>query len=94
MQIRDLGCIMSSKKASETQNYDDEYWELTLEYTDIDSERFRGTLEIIRDFYNQHHAEITSSGFTVDLNKKLQEQVNTAFPKKTWALHVKQLTNS
>ena len=73
---------MSSKKASETQNYDDEYWELTLEYTDIHSERFRGTLEIIRDFYNQHHAEITSSGFTVDLNKKLQEQVNTAFPKK------------
>ena len=70
-----------SKKASETQNYDDEYWELTLEYTDINSERFRGTLEIIRDFYNQNHTEIISSGFTADLNKNLQAQVNAAYPK-------------
>lgn len=58
-----------------TQNYEN-YWKLTLEYTDINSEAFIGTLRLIVDFINDH-----SGAYTPNLYRELQNSVNIVFPK-------------
>jgi hypothetical protein len=59
-----------------TQIYE-EYWRLTLEYSDIDSSKFIGTLKIIVDFINTEDTDI----YTSDLYKKLQENISNKFQK-------------
>jgi len=58
------------------QNYED-YWKLTLEYTDIHSEKFIGTLKIIVDFILSHNEEPYSS----EKYDRLQNEVNLSYTK-------------
>lgn len=58
-----------------TQNYE-AYWKLTLEYTDINSDKFITTLELIVNFIDEHPDTYTS-----DLYTKLQSKVAAIFPK-------------
>ncbi|MBE0515112.1 HNH endonuclease [Sulfurimonas sp.] len=58
------------------QKYE-EYWKLTLEYTDINSEKFIGTLEIIVNFISNHYREPYSS----KKYDRLQQEVNLNYPK-------------
>jgi len=58
-----------------SQKYED-YWKITLEYSDINGERFIGTLKIIVEFIDKHKGKFSSELFT-----KLQEKVNETYPK-------------
>ena len=58
------------------QNYED-YWKLTVEYTDINGDRFIGTLKLIVDFIDRHDVSIYEKG-NFD---KLQKIVNEKYPK-------------
>jgi putative restriction endonuclease len=58
------------------QNYED-YWRITVEYTDIHGERFNGTLQIIVDYIdNNDMSEYKSSLFD-----DLQNIVDSKYPK-------------
>ena len=58
--------------------YDNEkYWKLTLEYSNIHSKKFRGTLALIVQFIDEHDMTVYSS---VSF-KKLQHIVNAKYPK-------------
>ncbi len=58
------------------QNYE-EYWKLTVEYTDINEDNFIGTLKIIVNFIDKHSEE----NYTSKLFQKLQDEVFEKFPK-------------
>lgn len=58
------------------QNYE-EYWKLTVEYTDIHGDNFRGTLQLIVDFIDQH----SEREFSTELYRDLQVIVNQNYPK-------------
>jgi hypothetical protein len=60
-----------------SQKYED-YWKLTLEYTDYNGVKFLGTLKIIVDFLDNNSSLPYSSSKFV----KLQEEVNAIYPKK------------
>ena len=64
------------KKIMPQQNYE-EYWKLTLGYTDINDRPFRETLKIIVDFIDAKG----TTDYSPQIYKKLQESVNQAFPK-------------
>ena len=55
----------------------EEYWKLTLEYSDIHSKRFVGTLRIIINFIDENRGKKYSD----QLYKELQNKVYAAFPK-------------
>jgi len=63
-----------------SQNYED-YWKITLEYTDINGERFRGTLKIIIDFMNKNKKKVYSG----ELFEELQKEVYAVYPKSDYA---------
>lgn len=58
------------------QKYE-KYWELTVEYTDINEDNFIGTLKIIVDFIDSNDM----SEYKKSLYKELQEQVYDKYPK-------------
>jgi len=58
------------------QKYED-YWKITLEYSDINGERFIGTLKIIVNFIDKNKGK----PFSPELFSKLQEEVNKIYPK-------------
>jgi len=66
------------------QLYED-YWKITLEYSDINSDRFIGTLRIIVDFVNKNKKKIIHQNYLTHYNKKYT-QVTL---KKIWLLFVK-----
>ncbi|MEA2088904.1 MAG: HNH endonuclease [Patescibacteria group bacterium] len=59
------------------QNYED-YWKLTVEYTDINDDKFIGTLQTIVDFINKND----TSQYSSKMYKQLQEVVYKKYPKK------------
>jgi len=59
-----------------TQNYED-YWKLTVEYTDINSDKFLDTLKIIVDFIDTHN----DIPYSKELYEELQNEVYTCCPK-------------
>jgi putative restriction endonuclease len=63
-----------------SQNYEN-YWKITLEYTDINGERFIGTLKIIIDFMNKNKKK----SYSGELFKKLQKEVCEVYPKSDYA---------
>lgn len=67
-------------KTTPAQKYED-YWKITLEYSDIDGERFRGTLKIIVNFIDNNRRKQFSS----DLFNELQEAVYKVYPKEDMA---------
>lgn len=58
------------------QKYE-KYWELTVEYTDINEDNFIGTLKIIVDFIDSH--DLTE--YKKALYKELQENIYAKYPK-------------
>jgi len=62
------------------QSYED-YWKITLEYSDINGEKFRGTLRIIIDFINKNKKQ----SYSDKLFKELQEEVYSKYPKADYA---------
>ena len=58
-----------------TQQYED-YWKVTLEYTDINDDRFIDTLRLIKDFIDEH------GGRSRKLYGNLQGRISERFPKK------------
>lgn len=64
-----------SKKARENQQYED-YWKLTLEYTDFKSLKFNETLRLIVDYIDKYNGVITS-----EIYQKMQKELNTITPK-------------
>jgi len=64
------------KKIMPQQNYEN-YWKLTVEYTDIHGDKFRGTLQLIVDFIDTHFEDEFSS----ELYNDLQDIVNQKYPK-------------
>jgi len=58
------------------QNYED-YWKITLEYTNFNSPRFIGTLKIIVDFINANK----NNKYSQELYKSMQETIYSKFPK-------------
>jgi hypothetical protein len=58
------------------QQYED-YWKITLEYSDVNGERFRGTLKIIVNFIDRNKGKPFSS----ELFNELQEEVDKSYHK-------------
>lgn len=58
------------------QNYED-YWKLTVEYTNINDDKFIGTLQIIVDFINKNN----TSKYSSEMYKQLQKIVYDKYPK-------------
>ena len=63
-----------------SQSYE-KYWSVTLEYSDINGERFKGTLKIIIDFIDRNKNKIYSE----KLFKDLQKEVYAIYPKVDYA---------
>lgn len=59
------------------QTYE-QYWKLTLEYTNIHGGKFLGTLRMIVDFIDQNQGK----EYSEEVNKRLQEEVYQVYPKK------------
>lgn len=68
----------ANKKASETQDYED-YWKLTVEYTNINGHQFINSLKIIVRFIDEN--PVLMEKYDSKLYKKLQENLNTVYPK-------------
>ncbi len=73
----------NQKKVIENQKYED-YWKLTLEYTDIYGTPFNRVLKEIVDFIDSD-PEISSSGMTSTQYQMLQKRVNNIYPKSDFA---------
>lgn len=68
--------MKQSKKAKINQKYEN-YWKLTLEYSDWKEEKFNETLSIIVRYIDMYEGNITT-----DIYKKLQEKLNEITPKE------------
>lgn len=69
------------KKVIENQEYD-QYWKLTVEYSNIHGESFRDTLRIIIRFMDENEEVIKNKEKTTSvLYKELQERVASVFEK-------------
>jgi len=78
--------VFKKKKIIDSQQYDD-YWKLTVEYTDIYDMRFNNTLKIIVLFIDQNHldtVDICSNEFS-EMYKKLQNEIDSYNPKSNKA---------
>lgn len=67
------------KRPSQTQRYEN-YWKLTLEYSDIHGEQFSTTLEIILYFIDTNWGNI-KAGYSSELYKDLQKSIENIYPK-------------
>ena len=67
--------IIKNKNNMSIQIYE-KYWSLTLEYTDINGEPFRGTLQIIVDFIDKNPSPYSEEKYLA-----LQKIVFSKFPK-------------
>ena len=76
---------MSTKKAKQNQQYD-EYWKLTVEYSDILGDQFNNTLKIIIKFIDDNLDKINNINIT-----KYKE--NDDKEKKKLSILYKQLQN-
>ena len=61
---------------TEKQIYED-YWAITLSYTDIYGEKFNNSLKMILDFIDAH--KITANTFSSDLYNELQQKLNDVY---------------
>lgn len=71
-----------TKKSKEIQQYDD-YWSLTVEYSDIHGARFNNVLNLIVKFIDNNN--LTNLSYTREKYNELQIIVNRIYPKKDMA---------
>lgn len=67
--------MKKSKKAREHQKYEN-YWKLTLEYTDFKADNFNKTLSLIVKYIDKYEGDITS-----EVYQELQQELNLITPK-------------
>ncbi|EMF0269831.1 hypothetical protein KI102_002447, partial [Enterococcus hirae] len=73
------------KKVTERQSYDN-YWKLTVEYTNIHGERFRDTLKLIVSFIDDNKETIDSTDKSITaLYRELQNNIASVFSKSDYA---------
>lgn len=70
---------MSKKRIVKNQQYE-QYWKLTLEYSDYYGKKFNKVLEIIVDYIDKYVDPLV--GITSKLYKVLQKEVEKIYPKK------------
>lgn len=79
--------IGHSKKAAQNQQYED-YWKLTVEYSDINGSQFKDTLSIIIKYIDLHpelqNSELSSKEISAKY-KELQKRIYSVYPKKDMA---------
>ncbi len=71
---------MGTKRVVLEQNYED-YWKLTLEYSDIYSSKYNGTLRIIVDYIDKINISPNHKIFQ-EQYKELQNKVYNVYPKE------------
>lgn len=71
--------MFNTKKARQNQIYEN-YWSLTLEYTDFRDYKFNKTLDLIVKYIDYYHGNITS-----EIYQNLQENLNQITPKNDMA---------
>ncbi len=71
---------MGTKRVISEQNYED-YWKLTLEYSDIYSEKYNGTLRMIVNYIDKENISTNYLEFK-EQYKELQRKVYNVFPKE------------
>lgn len=69
---------MATKRRIENQKYEN-YWKLTLEYSDIFGEKFNNVLQLIVDFIDEHH--LVEQELSSELYQELQDIVNSIYEK-------------
>ena len=69
---------MGKKKSIKNQKYEN-YWKLTLEYTDIFGERFNNVLQMMVDFIDENN--LCVNDLTEKLYDDLQITVNNVYKK-------------
>lgn len=70
---------MLTKKARANQQYE-EYWKLTLEYSDFKGERFNKVLEIIVKYIDDFVDPLI--GLSSEMYQQLQSKIETLYPKR------------
>lgn len=70
---------MATKRSVKNQKYEN-YWKLTLEYSDIFGEPFNNVLQMMVEFIDTH--DLQKNELTKELYKELQAQINNVYPKK------------
>ena len=79
--------IGHSKKVAQNQQYED-YWKLTVEYSDINGSQFKDTLSIIIKYIDLHpelqNSELSSKEISAKY-KELQKRIYSVYPKKDMA---------
>jgi len=71
--------LANHKKSSQTQKYEN-YWKLTLEYSDIHGIKFSTALELIIYFIDNHQEKL-NEGYSKELYTELQNNIEKIFPK-------------
>ena len=71
---------MGTKRVVLEQNYED-YWKLTLEYSDIYSSKYNGTLRIIVNYIDKTNISPNHKIFQ-EQYKELQNKVYNVYPKE------------
>lgn len=69
---------MATKKSVKNQKYEN-YWKLTLEYTDIFGEPFNNVLQIMIDFIDKNN--LNQNELTKELYENLQNTINIIYQK-------------
>lgn len=69
---------MATKRSVKNQKYEN-YWKLTLEYSDIFGEQFNNVLQIMVDFIDNH--KLYENDLTKEMYGELQKVVNSVYPK-------------
>ncbi len=69
---------MPSKKSIKNQKYEN-YWKITLEYSDIFGEPFNNVLQIIVDYIDKYN--LKDNGLTKEIYQRLQNTINAIYPK-------------
>lgn len=76
--MKGLLIVANKKKVIENQKYE-EYWKLTLEYSDIYGDKFNNTLRIIIDFIDAKN--LSTLGIQTRDYKLLQNNIEEYYPK-------------
>jgi putative restriction endonuclease len=86
---RILFMLNPGKERRDTENYE-KYWKITLAFTDINGDKFLGTLKIIKEFIDQNRGELQRTE-SQELYEELQKKVNEFNPM--WPTSIRKSIN-
>ena len=71
--------VNPGKERRDSENYE-EYWKITLEYSNINSKKFLTALKIIKEFIDEN-IDALQEDYSAELYEELQSRVNEFNPK-------------